>query len=88
MISEFAQAAFVTFVYVFFRAFQQLNVIHKHYWRIPFASLAMGLGDVMLVILVVKTQTLWMGVTNGVAGMLGCYGAMYMNERISKRINR
>lgn len=76
-----ALSAFATFLYVFLRAFQQLNVVHKHYWRILPTSIGMGFGDVLLVILIIKTQTLWLGFTNGLAGACGCYVAIYLNQR-------
>lgn len=80
----FLVSAVVTFAYVFLRAFQQLNVVGAHYWRIPFTSIAMGVGDVLLIVLVVKADTLWIGVTNGVGGTLGCFLAIYLNKRLMK----
>ena len=80
----FLISGLVTFGYVFLRAFQQLNVVGGHYWRIPITSVAMGVGDVALVVLIVKADTLWLGVTNGVGGALGCFLAMYINRRLAK----
>lgn len=74
-------SAFATFIYVALRALQQLNVVHGHYWRILPVSIGMGIGDVLLVILIIKSQTLWMGVANGLAGACGCYLAMYITRR-------
>lgn len=79
-----ALSAFATFIYVFLRAMQQLNVVHKHYWRILPTSIGMGFGDVLLVIIIIKTQTLWLGVTNGLAGAAGCYVAIFLNQRLGK----
>lgn len=76
-----ALSAVATFLYVFLRAFQQLNVVHKRYWRIIPTSIGMGFGDVILVILIIKTQTLRLGFTNGIAGACGCYLAIYLNNR-------
>lgn len=80
----FAISALVTLVYVFLRAFQQLNVVNGHYWRVPMTSVAMGIGDVVLIMLVVKADTIWMGVTNGIGGALGCCLAMYINSKLRK----
>ena len=77
----FAISAAATFLYVFLRAFQQLNVVHRHYWRILPTSLGMGIGDVVLILLIVKANTLWIGISNGVAGALGCYLAIYITKR-------
>lgn len=81
----FVVSALATFAYVFLRAWQQLNVVGGHYWRVMPASIGMGVGDVVLVLLIVKTDTLWLGVTNGLAGGMGCMLAMYLNRRMSKR---
>lgn len=71
-----------TWLYVMFRALQQLNVVHGYYLRIIPVSFAMGIGDVVLVLLIVKTQNIWMGITNGIGGALGCYAAMYLTKRL------
>lgn len=80
-IGVFALSAFVAFVYVFMRSFQQLNVVGGHYWRVPIFSIAMGLGDVALVMFIVKSDSLWIGVTNGAAGGVGCCLAMWLNSK-------
>jgi hypothetical protein len=78
----FAVSAVATFAYVFLRAFQQINVIHQHYWRILPTSLGMGIGDVVLILLIVKADTLWIGLSNGIAGACGCYAAIYLTRRL------
>lgn len=79
---QFFVSACVTAIYVFLRALQQLNVIHGHYWRIPLVSLLMGVGDVAIVLLIVRADSLWIGVTNGVGGMAGCFAAMWLHQRM------
>lgn len=78
----FLLSALATFVYVMMRALQQLNVVHKRYWRIPATSLAMGFLDVGLVLLIVRADSMWLGLGNGVAGALGCYAAMALHWRL------
>lgn len=80
----FLVSAAATFIYVGLRAFQQLNVMGGHYWRVLPTSLFMGIGDVVLVLLIVRTDTLWIGVTNGIAAGAGCCLAMYLNHRWRK----
>ena len=75
-------SACVTAAYVFCRALQQLQVVHGKYWRILPVSLLMGVGDVSLVLIMVKMDSLWIGVTNGIGGALGCLGAMWLHKRI------
>lgn len=86
--SLFLLSAVVTFAYVFLRAFQQLNVVGGHYWRVLPTSLAMGVGDVVLILLVVKTDSLLIGLTNGVGGAAGCVLAMYLSGRLAKKQKR
>ena len=81
-VSLFILSACATFLYVALRAFQQLNVVYGHYWRILPTSIGMGIGDVTLILLIVKADNLWMGVTNGLAGACGCYAAMYVSKRL------
>ena len=80
--NTFVLSAIVTAVYVFCRAWQQLNVVHQKYWRIPLVSLLMGVGDVALVLIMVKADTLFIGISNGIGGALGCYAAMYLHKRM------
>lgn len=72
----------ITFIYVFLRAFQQLNVVHRNYWMIMPTSVFMSIGDVLLVLFIVKANTVWMGVSNGVGGGLGCMFAMWLSHRL------
>jgi hypothetical protein len=79
----FILSAIACFAYVFLRALQQLNVVHNHYWRILPVSLLMGVGDAILILLIVKSDTIWIGLTNGIGGALGCYLAMWVNRRLT-----
>ncbi len=83
-VTLFLISAIASFVYVALRAWQQLNVMQGHYWRVVPTSIGMGIGDVILVTLIVKTDSLWIGVSNGVAAGLGCCLAMYFNKRMAK----
>lgn len=79
---NFVLSACITALYVACRAFQQLNVIHGCYARILPTSLAMGVGDVALILLMVKADTLWIGVANGLGGAVGCIAAMQLHQRM------
>ena len=80
--STFFGSAVLTCLYVGLRSFQQLNVIHAKYWRVFPTSLAMGVGDVALIYLMVRADTLWIGVWNGVGGAIGCLAAIYLHKRM------
>ena len=80
--NTFIISSIVTALYVACRSFQQLNVIHSKYWRVLPTSLAMGVGDVALIYLMVRADTLWIGVWNGVGGAIGCLAAIYLHKRM------
>lgn len=80
--NTFLLSAIVTGLYVSLRTFQQINVIHRKYWRVFPTSLAMGVGDVLLILMIVRADTWLIGLTNGLGGALGCYGAMWLHKRM------
>ena len=70
----------LSFLYVFLRAFQQLNVMHNRYaWVLP-VSLGLGLCDVAIILYVVRANTLWLGVVNGVGAGCGAMVAMAVHR--------
>jgi hypothetical protein len=74
--SVFVLSFVVTFIYIFLKASQQINVVKGRYlWIMP-TSIGMGLCEVSIVLLVVRADTLMMGLATGVAGGLGCMLAM------------
>lgn len=70
----------ITFAYIFLKASQQINVVRGRYpWVMP-TSIGMGLCEVAMVLLVVKADTLWLGIATGIAGGLGCILAMRLHK--------
>jgi hypothetical protein len=83
-VTLFAASAGITFVYVFLKAMQQLNVVHgRKFWIMP-TSVLMGLCEVGIVLVVVRADTILLGLANGVAGGLAALTAMYLHTRITK----
>ena len=80
--NTFVLSAVVTAFYVAARAMQQLNVVHGKYWRVLPVSLLMGVGDVALVLMMVRADTLLIGLSNGIGGAIGCLAAMYLHKRM------
>jgi hypothetical protein len=82
---------FLVFLFVFgnvaVRAFQQINVIHRHWLRIPPTSYAFALFDVLVVLSLVdvaieahsKTLTVFAA---GTGGWMGCFFAMWLSKRL------
>ena len=77
----YAIAFGASFIYVFFRAFQQLNVVHGNYtWVLP-VSLAMAVCDLTLIVLVIDQEkkhkrSLLLALPVGFGGALGAVSAM------------
>ena len=72
----FLTSAAVTFAYIFLKATQQINVVNGRYrWIMP-TSIGMGLCEVGMVLLVIRADTLLLGLATGLAGGLGCMLAM------------
>jgi len=77
------------FCFVFFKAFQQRNVAHLHYYWIMPVSFALSFTDVMVMALVAhKTVTsglsmelVWIGIAIATGGGLGAMTSMKLHER-------
>ena len=74
-----------SFIFVFIKAFQQLNVVGGHYfWVLP-TSLAMAGAEATVIIKVATMATLWAAIPMGFGGGTGAMLAMYIHKRfISK----
>lgn len=74
----------LAFVYVWLKAMQQLNVIHDQYrWIMP-VSLGMGLCEVAMILLMVKADTIWLGLASGTGAGLGALLAMKMHKKVRR----
>ena len=76
----FSTAFLVSFVYIFLKAFQQLNVFHKEYKLVMPTSFAMAFCEVAVIAFVVKTS-LWVFVPIGLGGGLGCMTSMWVHSK-------
>jgi hypothetical protein len=73
-------SASVAFVYVGLRAFQQLNVVHGNYKMVIPTSIMMSIGDVAMVLFIIKVDNWMIGITNGLGAGLGCCAAMFLSK--------
>jgi len=70
----------VSYAYIYLKAWQQINVIHKRYtWVVP-VSFMLALCEVTTIGLVVHTS-FWLFIPIGVGGGLGCIMAMWRHNR-------
>lgn len=75
----------VTLVYIFAKAFQQINVQGDHYWWVPPVSYMMGLCEVTVMLWIVRENTIWAFVPMGTGGWMGSWLAMYLHKRFVRR---
>lgn len=74
----------VSFAFVFLKSFQQLNVQHDRYqWVLP-CSLLMALMEVAGILLVVRSESVWIFLPLGLGGGSGCMTAMFVHGRIRR----
>jgi hypothetical protein len=70
-----------TFISVFARAIQQLNVIHGLYLAAALTPFLIAAGDVAVVLLVVDRG--WSAIPlSGLGGALGAVSAMWLHQRM------
>lgn len=70
----------VTFVYIFLRAWQQINVMTKRYIEAAIVPFFMALCEVTTVGLIV-TSDFWVFIPIGLGGSLGVLFSMKVNHR-------
>jgi hypothetical protein len=74
-----------TFVQVFLRVFQQLNVIHRDYWLMPLGSYGMAYAELLIVLMgaisVAKGRS-WIitGFAIGTGGWMGSWACMALYD--------
>lgn len=80
-----ALAFLASFIYIFTKAFQQLNVVNKRYLAVMPTSMVMALCEVTIVASVVKESWL-IFIPIGISGGLGCLLAMYLDDKRGKKL--
>lgn len=76
----FITAFIVSFVYIYLKAWQQINVMQKRYKAVPLVAMLMALCEVTTVGLIVHTS-FWLFIPIGIGGALGCLLSMWRNHR-------
>lgn len=74
----------VNVLYIFLKAFQQLNVVHDKYLWIAPVSLCMALCEVISIGAIATYRDLWLAVPIGLGGAVGCLVAMCMHKKLRK----
>ncbi len=75
----YALAFLASFAFIFLKAFQQLNVVHKQYLLVVPTSMAMSACEIGVVAMVIHAGWGWLVVFTGLGGGLGCVVAMRLH---------
>lgn len=78
--------AFCTsFLFIFLKAYQQLNVVNKQYkWVLP-TSMAMAACEVYVIATTARNGYGWIALAVGVGSGFGCMASMWVHERMMSR---
>jgi hypothetical protein len=69
-----------SFVFIFLKAFQQLNVVHRQYLLVIPTSMLMSVCEIGVVALVIKQGWGWIVLFTGLGGGVGCVLAMFIHS--------
>jgi hypothetical protein len=77
--------AFCTsFVFIFLKATQQLNVVNKQYlWVLP-TSMAMAACEVYVIATTAQNGYGWIALAVGIGSGLGCMASMWVHGKVTK----
>jgi hypothetical protein len=81
----FALAFIASFVFIFLKSWQQLNVVHKQYWWIVPTSMAMACCEVYVIATTAHNGWGWMVLPIGVGGGLGSLCSTYLHHRMTTK---
>lgn len=80
-----ALAFAASFAFIFLKAFQQLNVVHRQYLLVIPTSMAMSACEVAVISLVVRQGWGWLVLFTGFGAGLGCVAAMFLHGFTRKK---
>lgn len=79
-----ALAFFASYVFIFLKSWQQLNVVHKQYWWIVPTSMAMATCEVYVIATTAHNGWGWMVLPIGLGGGLGSLCSTYLHSKLTK----
>lgn len=78
-------SALINFLYIFLKAIQQLNVVHGRYALVYPVSILMGICEACILLYIVKTGSIWIGVSNGAGAGFGAILAMWLHKKTLRK---
>ena len=80
----YVAAFFASLLSVGFKGVQHKNIMHNMYAGVAVMSFLIALTDIIIIGLVVKSQSLTIALANGAGATLGMICAMYLHNRFLK----
>lgn len=80
----FAAAFVASYIFIFLKAFQQLNVVRNEYWLIVPTSVAMAACEVLVVVNMAQHGWGWIIVPIGLGSGLGALTSMFIHGRLGE----
>ena len=76
-----------SYVFIFLKAFQQLNVVHDKYWWVIPTSLSMAFCEVFIIVALAKSEgfNVSMAIAVGLGSGLGAVSSMWLHKRAVRR---
>ncbi len=78
----------ISFIHIFLKSFQQLNVVWKKYWWVMPISYALAISEAFLWIQIVQQGMGWGVFFMATGAGLGCMGGMYSHKKFEKFLKR
>lgn len=88
MLDTYVLIFLVSFVYIFLKSFQQLNVVWKKYWWVLPISYCLAFSEALLWIQIVNQGIGWGVFWMATGAGLGCMAGMYSHLRVEKFLKR
>jgi hypothetical protein len=82
----YALAFVASFTFIFLKAFQQLNVVHKQYLLVMPTSMLMSACEIGIDRPGGRQGWGWLVVFTGAGGGIGCVAAMYLHKFTNKKV--
>lgn len=84
-LGKYGLAFVAAFVFIFLKAFQQLNVVHKQYFLVLPTSMLMAVCEVYVIATTAKNGWGWIVLAIGLGSGLGAMASMWVHERVTKK---
>lgn len=84
MIHMYAVAFAASFIFIFLKAWQQLNIVHKKYWLILPTSVAMATCEVFVIVNMAKNGWGFIVIAVGSGAGLGAMLATYLHSILAE----